>query len=81
LISSPVESPQEKEEPFVNEATETSDAGWNSEANHPTGLGTERVGEEEEEELGEAQAISMELQWEEVLLKQMREKRGAKQRH
>jgi len=78
LISSPVEPSQEKEEPFVNEAAEKSSAGWNIEANHPTGLGMERV---REEELGEAQALSMELQWEEVLLTQMCEKRGAKQRH
>jgi hypothetical protein len=45
LISSPTERSQEKEEPFVSEATEKSSAGWNSVANHPTGLGMERVRE------------------------------------
>ncbi len=62
----------------MNEAIETSDAGGNSGANHPTGLGTERV--REEGELGEAHATSVELQWGkgEGLLKQMRRKRGAK---
>ena len=57
LVSSPVEPYQKEEEPFVNEATETTDAGGNSVANHPKGLGTERVREE-----GGAQAMSMELQ-------------------
>ena len=65
----------------MNEATGTSDAGWNSVANHPTGLGMERAREEMEQ--GEAQAPSEELQWEKVetLSKQMRPKRWAKQRH
>jgi len=50
-------------------------------ANHPTGLGKERV--REEVEMGEAQATSVELQWGEVeeLSKQMRRKRWAKQQH
>ena len=63
----------------MNEATGTSDAGWNSVANHPTGLEKERV--REEVEMGEAQATSVELQWGEVeaLLKQMRRKGRAKQ--
>ena len=39
LFSSPVEAYQKGEEPFVNEATGTTDAGWNSVANHPKGLG------------------------------------------
>jgi len=50
----------------VNEATETTDVGGNSVANHPTGLGAERV--REEGEMGEAQATSVELQWEEEAL-------------
>jgi len=79
LVSSPVEPYQKEEEPFVNEATETTDAGGNSVANHPKELGTERVWEEAER--GEAQATWVELQWGEgeALLKQMRRKRGAKQ--
>jgi hypothetical protein len=81
LVASLVEPSQEKEERFVNEAIGTTDAGWNSVANHPTELGTERV--REEVEVGEAQATSVELQWEEVevLSKQMRPKRWAKPRH
>ena len=77
--SSPVELSQEKEEPFVSEATAPSNAAGNSEANHPTELGTERV--REERELGEAHATSVELQWVEVeaLSKQVCGKRGAKQ--
>jgi hypothetical protein len=65
----------------VNEAIETSDAGGNSVANHPKGLGAKRV--REEGEMGEAQATSVELQWGEgeALLKQMRRKKGAKQEH
>jgi hypothetical protein len=79
LISSPVEPSQEKEERFVNEAIETSDAAENSVANYPTELGTERV--REEGELGEAHALSVELQWGavEALSKQVCGKRGAKQ--
>jgi len=57
----------------VNEATATSDAEWNSVANHPTGLGKERVREEVEVE--EAQVPS------ETLSKQMRGKREAKPPH
>jgi hypothetical protein len=38
----------------VNEATGTTDAGWNSVANHPKGLGKGRV--REEVEVQEAQA-------------------------
>ena len=81
LASSPVEASQKKEERFVNEATGTTDAGWNSVANHPKGLGKERV--REEVEMGEAQATLVELQWEEVeaLSKPMRRKRWAKQQH
>jgi hypothetical protein len=65
----------------VSEATEKSSAGGNSVANHPTGLGKERV--REVVEMGEAPAGSLELQWGEgeALLKQMRRKRGAKQEH
>jgi hypothetical protein len=63
----------------VSEATETSDAGWNSVANHPTGLGTERVREEVEQ--GEAEAPSVEFQWGEALSKQMGRREWAKQRH
>ena len=65
-VSAPVEPEQKKAEPFVNEAIEPIDAGGNSVANHPTGLGTERV--REEEKMGEAQAMPVELQWEEALL-------------
>ena len=56
-------------------------AEWNSVANHPTGLGKERV--REEVEMAEAQATSVELQWEEgeTLSKQMCLKRWAKQEH
>jgi len=74
-VASPVEPFQEKEERFVNEAIGTTDAGWNSVANHPTELGTKRVGEEVE--AGEAQATSVGLQWEvvEALSKRMRPKR------
>lgn len=63
----------------MNEATGTSDAGGNSVANHPKGLGKERVREEVEVE--EAQAKSEQLQWGEVeaLSKQMSRKRLAKQ--
>jgi hypothetical protein len=57
----------------VNEATGPTDAGWNSVANHPTGLGKERVREEVEVE--EAQAPL------ETLSKQMRRKREAKPPH
>jgi len=59
----------------VNEATGTTDAGWNSVANHPKELGKERVREEGEVE--EAQAPSETLQWGEVetLSKQVRRKR------
>ena len=65
----------------MNEATGPTDVGWNSVANHPTGLGKERV--REEVEMGEAQATSVELHWGvvEALSKQMRPKRWAKQRH
>ncbi len=81
LFSSPVEAYQKEEEPFVNEATGTTDAGWNSVANHPKGLGKERV--REEVEVQEAQATSAKLQWgeEEALSKQMRWKRWAKKPH
>jgi len=74
-----MERSQEKEEPFVSEATEKSSAGWNSVANHPTGLGTERV----QEEVEQGEAPSVELQWREVdvLSKQMCWKGGAKQQH
>ncbi len=79
LVSSPVAPYPKKEELFVNEATGTSDAGGNSVANHPKGLGKERVREEVEVE--EAQAKSEKLQWGEVeaLSKQMSRKRLAKQ--
>jgi hypothetical protein len=68
----------------VNEATGTSDAGWNSVANHPKGLGKERVRGEVEVE--EAQAPSEKLQWREVgewetLSKEMCRKRQAKPPH
>ncbi len=81
LVSSPIEASQKKEERFVNEATGTTDAGCNSVANHPKGLGKERV--REEVEMGEAQATSVELPWGEVeaLSKQMRRKRWAKPQH
>jgi len=81
LVASPVEPYPKKEELFVNEATGTSDAGGNSVANHPKGLGKERVREEVEVE--EAQATSAELQWAEVeaLSKQMSRKRWATQPH
>ncbi|BCL79191.1 hypothetical protein ccbrp13_16560 [Ktedonobacteria bacterium brp13] len=64
----------------MSEATETSDAGWNSVANHPTGLGTERVPEEVEQ--GEAYATSVKFQWGEVeaLSKQTGRRWWAKQR-
>jgi hypothetical protein len=73
LVSSPVEAEQKKAARFVNEATGPTDAGWNSVANPPTGLGTERVREEVEGE--EAQATS------ETLSKQRRGKREAKAPH
>jgi hypothetical protein len=57
----------------VNEATGSTDAGWNSVANHPTGLGKEQV--REEVEVDEAQATS------ETLSKQMRRKREATAPH
>jgi len=81
LVSSPIEASQKKEERFVNEATGTTDAGGNCVANHPTGRGKERV--REEVEMGEAQAPSEKLQWGEVemLSKQKRRKREAKQQH
>jgi hypothetical protein len=81
LVSSPVEASQKEEERFVNEATGTTDAGENSVANHPKGLGKEWV--REEVEMGEAQATPVELQWGEgeALSKQRGRKRWAKQRH
>ena len=59
----------------MNEAIGTTDAGWNSVANHPKELGKERVREEVEVE--EAQAPSETLHWGEwgeweTLSKQMR---------
>jgi len=79
LVSSPTERSQEKEGSFVSEADEKSSAGWNSGANHPTGLGTERV----QEEVEQAGALSVELQWGEVdaLSKQVCWKGGAKPQH
>jgi hypothetical protein len=64
LVSSPVEASQKKEERFVNEATGTTDAGGNCVANHPKGLGKERV--REKVEIGEAQAPSERFHWGEV---------------
>ena len=63
----------------MSEATEKSSAGWNSEANHPTELGTQRV----QEEVEQGGALSVEIQWGEVdaLSKQVRWKGGAKQQH
>src|SRR6266478_3305692 len=43
LVSSAVEAYRKVAGWFVNEATGTSDAGWNSVANHPKELGKERV--------------------------------------
>jgi len=65
----------------VNEAIETSDAGGNSVANHPKEPGAKRV--REEGEMGEAQAMVVELQWREgeALLKQMQRLGGAKPQH
>ena len=79
LFSSDVEASQKEEGRFANGAVGTTDAGWNSVANRPIGLGKERV--RGEVGVGEAQATSAELQWEEVeaLSKQMYRKRWAKQ--
>lgn len=65
----------------MNEATGTTDAGWNSVANHPKELGKERV--QEEVEVEEAQATSEKLHWGEVetLSKQLRRERQAKSPH
>lgn len=65
----------------MNEATGPSDAGWNSVANHPKGLGKERVRGEVEVE--EAQTLSKKLQWGqgETRLKEMCRKREAKALH
>ncbi len=81
LVSSPVEAYRKEAGWFVNEATGTSDAGWNSVANHPKELGKERVREEVEVE--EAQATSEKLQWgeAETRSKQMHRKRQAKAPH
>ena len=72
-VSSPVEAEQQEAARFVNEATGPTDAGWNSVANPPTGLGKERVREEVEGE--EAQATF------EMLSKQRRRKREATPPH
>ncbi len=72
-VASPVAAEQKEAGRFVNEATGTSDAEWNSVANHPTGLGKERAREEVEGE--EAQGPS------ETLSKQRRRKREAKAPH
>ena len=72
-VASPVAAERKEAGRFVNEATATSDAEWNSVANHPTGLGKERAREEVEGE--EAPGPS------ETLSKQRRRKREAKAPH
>jgi hypothetical protein len=76
LVACLAERSEEKAERFVNEATETSDAGWNNVANHPKEQETERV--REVVGWGKAQATLAGLREVEVRSKQMRGKKWAK---
>ena len=64
-VASPVAAEQKEAGRFVNEATGPTDAGWNSVANHPTGLGKERVreGVEVEEAQTPSETRSKQLRW------------------